>query len=909
MFKGYLIALTIFVSLIVPASVYGQVRAVDQLQRELTLLGYAPGPIDGLWGPKTAAALNEALPSEDIDSWQNLSLLHKLSLVDEFNRQWENREAAVPYLQQPMSVADARHLLDRSGIGAHPSEINDLVGLTRSHAVSVIISQLDVSFPTLPQPSWVDGPYVNYSQRWDYENEDRQAFEIARDKEMGEFRLWWVREMLSTSRPAGERLLLTWHNLFATQYSSLEQEALPIVNQHNMFRKFGASNFRLILQEIVRDAAMLNYLDNNNNRRDGPNENLARELMELFVLGEGNYTEIDVKEVARALTGNGYNELRSFEFEFAPWHHDSGSKTILGERGSFKADDVIDILLDQPAAAEFITGRFWKVYISEFNSNPEEIERISKDWIESDYDIKTLMRLTLTSSAFWAPENRASIVKTPVDLIIGTIRTSGVLPGWWQAIPSRLAGLGQHLFEPPNVAGWPGGVAWISPSRLQARAQILSDFDGMKPFIQDHTMEDMGMAVQNFHEMGGDMDLKTIRVRYGSEDFEGAPEFFIEAFADVDGRSRSVWRSEKIIAQNGWDTSRFGRVDSLADLNWQLLSLPFDGSSELPDMFRIVYSNDHCCGPGGSDGGDRNLFIDWLQVGSDVYFAADGEQVTCSRGNATPGEMYCSGILFLKEPISLTASNEVDGRGGLGLAVDRVSYNWGSRNRPQNIQFELSEIRYGQLRINAMQLEIQRGNYNGTRDYALHIRENRCFPDCFDFRWPTSSNIRDDGKREVEFPLNYRSSNRSESQYYELGAQQRNFVNALWAAIPDIYEASKQGRNARRRLNENMLAMWDPVFENISDTLPRTRYKSQDTRPTLTILSSRTQNVEMGMMMGISSGDLCFLCGIEENPNWQTQEPQMVNDLSLSRFIASAESQSSYRTFSELIRDARFQLK
>ena len=240
-------------------------------------------------------------------------------------------------------------------------------------------------------------------------------------------------------------------------------------------RELGHTNFRSLAKAMIRDPAMLNYLDNDRSRKEQPNENLARELMELFVLGEGNYTEKDVKEVARALTGYGYNRIRNLEFEFKPWNHDKGRKSILGQRGRFKGEQVVDILLAKPEAAEFITKRFWSVYISEFNNVPEEISRIAAIFRDSDYDIVVLLRTILTSEYFWSNENRATVVKSPIDLVVGTIRTTGVLPEWWPTIPNRLATIGQNLYEAPNVAGWPGGADWMTPSRLLLRSQMIND--------------------------------------------------------------------------------------------------------------------------------------------------------------------------------------------------------------------------------------------------------------------------------------------------------------------------------------------------------------------------------------------------------------------------------------------------
>ena len=883
-----------------------QDRLVNQLQRELILVGLDPGPVDGLWGRRTAQAVGMLGVAGRVEQSRDVSRAHKSALLQAFNAQWEKREIDQAHLQQKMNLSDARHLLERVGVGAHPAEIESLLGLTRSQAISRMIAHLDVSHPVLPAPSWINGPYVNYSQRWDYEDDERQNFEAARDREMGAFRLWWVREILSTDRAAGERLLLIWHNLFVTQYSTLEQEPLPIARQHNMLRTHGTGNFRLILQEVVRDAAMLNYLDNNNNTAKGPNENLAREFMELFVLGEGNYTEQDVKEVARALSGNQYNDLRNFEFKFADWDHDKGIKHILGRSGRFDADDVIDILLDQPAAAEHVTRHFWKAYVSEFNDTPEERAQIAQIFRESDYDIKTLVRSLWATPAFWAEANRGSIVKSPVDLVLGTMRTSGVLPDWWQAAPSRMRGLGQHLFEAPNVAGWPGGAAWITPARLQERTLLLSEFDQTRGYIPEMGQTSSNMMMSVTAEQ--DQTPTSVMIRYASENFEGPPQFQVVGLKDEDGSLKTLWRSKVFTAQNGWNTERYGRVRSAADLNWQTAELHLPDEGDIPTIFRISFLNDHCCGAG--DSADRNLFIDWLQVGKHLYPANDGKQETCGDGADLAGQMYCSGTLTLSSFVDLTENALNATQQTVGLMVERASLNWVSDGSADFISFGLAEVRFEDIHINAMSVELQRERYNGTQDYALKIHGRECFPDCFPDGWPARARTGDGGHFRIEIPLTFRKDQRAEAQYYGLTGRQKRLVGALWAAIPKIYEAAQNGRNWRRRMDNETQTHWDPVITRIGQRIPRTRYKLTESQPILTFSPHRSEGGAMGMMIpGEASEEIRLLSGIASEVNWLATRPELLQQQAGDRFIANAGDIQSWDSFANLIGDPRFQLK
>ena len=885
-----------------------QDRLVNQLQRELILVGLDPGPVDGLWGQRTAQAAGMLGVAGRVERPRDVSRAHKSALLQALNAQWEEREKDQAHLQRIMTLSDARHLLERVGIGAHPAEIESLLGLTRSQAISRMMVQLDVSHPVLPAPRWINGPYVKYFLRRDYEADERQRFEAARDMEMGAFRLWWVREMLSTDRAAGERLLLIWHNLFVTQYSTLEQEPLSLAKQHNMLRTHGTGNLRLILQELVRDAAMLNYLDNRNNTAKGPNENLAREFMELFVLGEGNYTEQDVKEVARAFSGYRYNALRNFEFRFADWDHDKGTKHILGRRGRFGADDVIDILLDQPAAAEHVTRHFWKAYVSEFNDTPSERAQIADTFRESDYDIKTLMRALWATPAFWAEDNRGSIVKSPVDLVLGTMRTAGVLPDWWQAAPSRMRGMGQHLFEAPNVAGWPGGAAWITPARIQERTAILSEFDTSPAYTLGMGQSSGNMMMSMMTEQ--EQRPTSVTIRYAAEDFEGPAQFRVVGMKEIDGHLRTIWQSKAVEAQNGWNTERYGRVSSPADLNWQTVQLPFSDEDALPDIFRISFLNDHCCGPGGSGGGDRNLFVDWLQVGGRLYPAKDGAQLTCRDGADLAGQMYCSGTLTLTS-YQGPAEDEPDARlQTAGLVVERAALDWVSHGSADFISFGLAEVRFEDIHINAMSIELQRERYDGREEYALKIYGRQCYPDCFPDGWPARARSGDDGHFRIGLPLSFRQDHRAEAQYHGLTERQKRFVGALWAAVPALYEVAQNGQNWRRRADKDTEIHWDPVMEHIAQTIPRTRYKLAEGQPELTLSAYRAEAGAMGMMMAnAASQDIRLLSGIASEVNWLATRPELLHQDAGDRFVANARDVQSWESFGHLIRDPRFQLK
>jgi uncharacterized protein (DUF1800 family) len=259
-------------------------------------------------------------------------------------------------------------------------------------------------------------------------------------------------------------------------------------------RQNALASFRDLLHEVSKSAAMLNFLNANQNRKDHPNENFAREVMELFTLGRGNYSEHDVKEAARAFTGWGAN-IKG-EFIFRKMTHDNNTKAVLGKTGNFDGDDVLDILLEQKQTANYITQKIYRFFVNE-NVNKEKANWLSDRFYKSDYNISKLMEDIFTSDWFYDEKNIGVRIKSPIELIAGIRR---MLPMKLQNEDAQLLVqrvLGQVLFYPPNVAGWPGGKSWIDSSTLMMRMrlpQMFNDADefNVKPKTDDDQM--MGRA-------------------------------------------------------------------------------------------------------------------------------------------------------------------------------------------------------------------------------------------------------------------------------------------------------------------------------------------------------------------------------------------------------------------------------
>ncbi|HKC43002.1 MAG TPA: DUF1800 domain-containing protein, partial [Burkholderiales bacterium] len=364
-----------------------------------------------------------------------------------------------------MGADDARHVLNRTGFGAQPREIADYARLSREQAVDRLLAGT-VATARTPPPEWVREAIVPPRELRQASQEERKRF-VAQEIRRGfDLRTWWVQEMLDTPSPLSERMTLFWHGHFASSQQKVRYTQL-MYRQNLLLRRHAVGNFGELLHAVAKDPAMVIYLDSASNRKGKPNENFAREVMELFTLGEGHYTEADIREAARAFTGWSI-EPETGEFKWRPPVHDPGVKTVLGKSGTFDGDAVLDLLLERPQTAEFVVAKLWREFVSP-EPDPAEVKRIAAKFHASNYGIKVALRELLLAPAFWAPENRSALIKSPVDLVVGTMHSLDFSIGDPLPLALVVAQLGQNLFSPPNVKGWPGGEAWINSSSLLAR--------------------------------------------------------------------------------------------------------------------------------------------------------------------------------------------------------------------------------------------------------------------------------------------------------------------------------------------------------------------------------------------------------------------------------------------------------
>lgn len=385
-----------------------------------------------------------------------------------------------------------QHLLWRAGFGPAVEQLNDL-DKTTPQKLYKSIQKASSKKPGYLQAAdnYLQGLVMGVQ---DVGKLQRQEMSADQKKEMREksrdgiksLNLYWVNEMVNSDAQLREKMSFFWHGHFACRNLNIffQQGLLDVIRQNAL------GNFRDLLHEVSKTGAMLNFLNNNQNKKDHPNENFAREVMELFTLGRGNYTEHDVKEAARAFTGWGANAKG--EFVSRRFQHDDGEKTILGKTGDFDGDEVLDILLDQKQAATFISQKIYRFFVND-NIDREKSNWLAERFYKNDYDIGKLMEDIFASDWFYDEKNIGIKIKSPIELLAGMQR---MLPMKLENEESLLLlqrVLGQILFYPPNVAGWPGGKTWIDSSTLMMRMripQLINDQDefNVKPKSDDDQM-------------------------------------------------------------------------------------------------------------------------------------------------------------------------------------------------------------------------------------------------------------------------------------------------------------------------------------------------------------------------------------------------------------------------------------
>ena len=381
------------------------------------------------------------------------------------------------------------HLLRRAGFGASRDELDQY--LAKGYAA--VIEEL--LYPGDPQ-SLPDDLIRRYH------------VEQSELRELASSGSYWMYRMITTRCPLEEKIALFWHGLFATGYSKLNQ-ARSLLNQVDMFRRNGVGGFRELLLELSKDPAMLLWLDNNDNHKEAINENYGRELLELFSMGIGNYTEEDVKEGSRAFTGwtlgnAEYMATRAgkdsiwpygriaWHFEFRDQDHDDGEKTFLGETGRFNGEEIIDIIVRQEATARFVCTRLFQFFAADEvdDKGSSTVDEMMQSYFDSGYEIRSVLRTLFNSDYFKSKEARFARVKGPVELMVGAIRLAGSYQTptlGIEKVTNQTLFMGQGLLQPPSVEGWHEGSEWIDSGSLVERVNFVAQEMGNvnRPGVRD----------------------------------------------------------------------------------------------------------------------------------------------------------------------------------------------------------------------------------------------------------------------------------------------------------------------------------------------------------------------------------------------------------------------------------------
>ncbi|MFO0861392.1 MAG: DUF1800 domain-containing protein [Phycisphaerales bacterium] len=421
-----------------------------------------------------------------------------------------------PIAPKNFGYEQARHLLWRAGFGGTPVQIQTLASWGPQKAVEYILDPANAP-EDKPRSDLFDKNIIReptaeerkaQAEARRKQDEDALAkFRVDQQRRQGqdrqqisEIQRWWLKRMIETPRPLEEKMTLFWHGHFATSYRNIEN-SYHMFLQNELFRAHALGNFGDLLYGIIRDPAMLKYLNNDTSRKGKANENLAREIMELFSLGIGGYTETDIKEGARALTGYTFKEDA---FVFDKNNHDNGSKKILGRTGDFNGEDFVRIILEQQGVSRFITRKMYSYFCAElpplerasYDELPQAQQAVLRDlssnFASSKYEIKPVLRRLFLSQHFYDDKLMNEQIKGPTQLVVGAVRSLDTPVRDLSILNDALDLMGQNLFFPPSVKGWDGGRSWINTSTMFVRQNIMAFLlTGKKPRGYDANADEM----------------------------------------------------------------------------------------------------------------------------------------------------------------------------------------------------------------------------------------------------------------------------------------------------------------------------------------------------------------------------------------------------------------------------------
>lgn len=432
--------------------------------------------------------------------------------------------------KEPMTEEQKiQHLYWRAGFGLSPSAFQK----KRKQPLDKIIKNL---FKDAQKINPVKIPHYNMPSAQSFkamEKKERREKIKEIQKLTAQVNLNWIDQMTKDEYSClQEKMTLFWHGHFACESKRFDYAAQQI----NTIRQYALGNFRDLVLAISKDASMILYLNNQQNKKKKPNENYARELMELFTIGRGNYTEQDIKEAARAFTG-WFSDRLTGEFKFSERQHDFDSKTFMGKKGAWNGDDIIDIILDKKETATFLATKVYRYFVNE-RVNEKQVAELATVLYQSNYNIAQMMQTLFTSDWFYAKENVGTKIKSPIELLVGMGKILNLKFESPKAVLFPQRALGQTLFRPPNVAGWPGGKVWIDNATLLLRMNFAAII---------FQRAELSLELKNQPEQAKGGRLKNLKI---SGDIKALSQAFSKTKIEELGRAL-----EGYILQTSFDTS------------------------------------------------------------------------------------------------------------------------------------------------------------------------------------------------------------------------------------------------------------------------------------------------------------------------------------------------------------------
>ena len=760
---------------------------------------------------------------------------------------WMTRSSMPKVLDKPMPASEVSYVLRKIGFEPSPSEVSQWIGQNRSTLITNLIAELDVN-PVIDFPEWTKLEPRYWGQN-DWPETKRSAFRSARRQEIAKLRQWWIKQMLASNSPLAERMVLFWENTFVAGFSGLDEKSHAQWMHHKTIRTHALGNYRELLHSMIKDPAILIYLDNNKNKRVSPNENLAREFFELFTLGEGNYSENDIKEAARTLAGWHVSEFGKISFLEKAWARDFTKKKIFGVQKNFDGEKLVELILRHPKASEFVVKKLWSEFISLEPIPKDTLLHWSDAFRKSNYEISELLTVILNSSYFWDDKYRGTSVKSPSELLVGMLRMSQNSNVPVSVLDARLADMGQTLFDPPDVSGWGYGDYWIDAAKLIEREQFqkLLFRTLSNQFMAENSMKNIVNS-----RMFDEKAPNKIRLKLAGEAYQGAPPYrvFIK-------HSDGEWVSKINYLNSARDTERLGQYKDESQWVWETISLEVPNEVSDVEEITIRFTAD-----AAGNGGDRNLFIgavEWQEIilpGS-LGIQSPGCRSDSEGAKKHPDRLYCAGELTLhwKKIVNKFVQKQGKTRQKSEFGTNELVLLWlssPSKGGWQSIDLMFDGLSFKDRDWDYFGFKVVLDTKNGNH-FHLSFDEDRCKPSCF-VRWPSGV-----WKDKLGLRHSVVSFNKFEDwalrQYSGLKKVDKELVKSIISTIPKIRKLVANTLTHREpdskkiwleRMNEferfAKMKRWKP---NITDKLFERNFTNLDQTKITTDLQSMMSNTTL----------------------------------------------------------------